>query len=152
LSQTKQILRLPVAGGESSSQFSNHDQRKKNASGAAHDFHAARFAFQKAAVRVCVERDVHLLPSFGVDLLKHSDRSIEPRIIPPCANEGIQIMVLDHRRALTTTMMLGQPRSQPHHLGVRQAFYGMLNLINGAHDGNNAQTSTGFKSPFRGKP
>jgi len=89
LPETRLISRLPVSGGESGPQFSNHDQRQKNPGRPTHDVDSARFTPQKVTVRVSVERDVHLFPNLGIDLLKCANRSIEGRILPPSADQGI---------------------------------------------------------------
>lgn len=148
LPESSEVLRFAVAGGKSSPQFANHDQGEENSRRPSHHLDPARFAPQKIAVGVCVERDVHLLPNFGINLLKRANRRIEGGIVLPCADQGIQIVMLDRGGGLSAPAVLGQPRSESHDFLVGKAFDGLFNFTNGAHARKNARITAGFKRQF----
>lgn len=106
LLETGLISSLPAAGGESGPQFPNYDQWQIKPSRTTHDVDSARFATQKVTIGVRVERDVHLFPNLGVDLLQCANRSIEGRVLPQSADQGIQVVVLSRRRGLPAPAVL----------------------------------------------
>lgn len=148
LPQRREICFLAAAGGESGAQLPKHNERNEDTGGTADDFDSDWHAAQEVAVGVGIERDVHLLPNFCVDLVKRPDRGVERRIFAPRTNRGIEIVMRAVPVGSPAVPIGGEPSGESRHFRVGKALDRVLNFGDGAHERKGADIACRFKSRF----